>query len=65
MSIPASSWCGTGIAVPKDEKANWARYSERLPWCRLAAIEPVMVIGVVFFLLADKIGPYSLTIGTT
>jgi hypothetical protein len=28
--------------VPNPEKTNWARYSERLPSCKLAAIEPTM-----------------------
>src|SRR5215211_4444014 len=61
MSSPVSSWCGTGTAVPNEEKTYWARYSDRLPSCKLVAIDPTDVARIFltrgflvsFFLIRD------------
>jgi len=37
------------MEVPKEEKTNWARYSDRLPSWKLAATEPVRLTGPSFF----------------
>ena len=56
MSISESSWCGTEIAVPKDENTNCARYSERLPSRKFAGTEPVICPWPVIVVSQSELG---------
>jgi hypothetical protein len=42
--------------VPNDENIYWARYSDRLPSCRLGAIDPTDARFGAFALFATRLG---------